>query len=264
MRLPFSSTKESRALRHPRPTEVPELQTADLAARYRAARVGGDFFDFAVTPGKAHLLLLDIAGKRETALHVAAEAQDLFQKRIPELYGDPNVEDAEAVTKLLLELNKTVMAAAGGVICAPAFIGTYDETVNIFTYINAGHTPGVLKDVDGTLLLNANGLPLGLFSHSTHDSQFCALVPGGAVVLVSKGLVESKAGNEEFGMQRVCDMLAGHIFPSAEQICVQLIDAVQKHEQGTTRFGPGLHIPGFKESEPNDTTTLALMRHPMP
>src|SRR5438876_6848104 len=78
MKIPFQSSPQSTAgLRKPEPTALPELSSAQLAAVYRAARVGGDFYDFLQVGSKLLFVLLDIAGKRQTALHIAAAAQDL-------------------------------------------------------------------------------------------------------------------------------------------------------------------------------------------
>jgi serine phosphatase RsbU (regulator of sigma subunit) len=261
MKIPFHSSAPAPNLRKPAPTSLPSLPSAELAALYRAARVGGDFYDFLQVGGsKLLFVMLDIAGKRETALHIAAAAQDLFRQQGAELFSSDKLEDYEALTRLLLDMNRTIIAAAGGVCCAPGFLGCYDESISTLTYINAGHTPAVLKDEDGTLLLEANGLPLGLFSHSTHDSQFCALGPGAVVVLVSKGLVETKGATDDFGLDRVKKILASGHFDSAAQVCKSVLDAVEAHQKRPSRFGPSLHIPGFGDGEPNDITTLALMR----
>jgi sigma-B regulation protein RsbU (phosphoserine phosphatase) len=261
MKIPFHSSAPAPVLRKPVPTSLPALPSANLAALYRAARVGGDFYDFLQVDGsKLLFVMLDIAGKREAALHIAAAAQDLFRQGGSKIFASDDVEDSQAVTRLLLDMNRAIIAAAGGVCCAPAFLGCYDETISTLTYINAGHTPAVLKDEEGTLLLEANGLPLGLFSHSTHDSQFCALGPGAAVVLVSKGLVETKGASDDFGLDRVQSILGSGRFDSADEICKAILGAVEAYERRPSRFGPSLHIPGFGDHEPNDITTLALMR----
>jgi serine phosphatase RsbU (regulator of sigma subunit) len=261
MKLPFKSSANVPSLRKPAPSVVPTLPGTEVAAGYRAARTGGDFYDFlAVQDTKLLFMMLDIAGKRETALHIAAAAQDLFREQGAKIFADPGIEDSEAVTKLLLEMNRGIMAEAGGVRCAPAFLGCYDEDINTLTYINAGHTPAVLKDAEGTLLLAANGLPLGLFSHSTHDSQFCALEDGAVLVLVSRGVIESKGANDDFGIQRVQDILSNGGFSSANAVCQMILQAVESHQKQPSRFGPSLHIPGLGADEPNDVTTLALMR----
>ncbi|MCU1287187.1 MAG: serine phosphatase [Acidobacteriales bacterium] len=260
MKIPFHSSTTTQALRKPAPTSLPSLPSAKLAALYRAARVGGDFYDFLQVGGsKLLFVMLDIAGKRETALHIAAAAQDLFREQGAAMFGDDK-EDTQAITRLLLDMNRAIIAAAGGVVCAPAFLGCYDETINTLTYINAGHTPAVLKDEEGTLLLEANGLPLGLFSHSTHDSQYCALGDGAALVLVSKGLIETRGAHDEFGLERVQAILGNGGFESADQICKSILEALESYEKRPSRFGPSLNFAGFGDHKPNDITTLALMR----
>jgi serine phosphatase RsbU (regulator of sigma subunit) len=261
MKIPFQSSPSSTAnLRKPEPTELPEMNSAEVAALYRAARVGGDFYDFVRVESKLLFVLLDIAGKRQTALHIAAAAQDVFRAQGKSLFAGGHIEDSEAITRLLLEMNRAIMAAAGGVVCAPAFLGCFDESINTLTYINAGHTPAVLKDEVGILTLAANGLPLGLFSHATHDSQFCALDLGAAVVLVSKGVIETKGASDEFGIERVQNIVNNGGFTSPEQICKAILEAVEAYEKRPSRFGPSLYIPGFGDHEPNDLTTLVLMR----
>jgi serine phosphatase RsbU (regulator of sigma subunit) len=261
MKLPFKSSPNVQNLRKPAPSEIPTLPATQLAAGYRAARTGGDFYDFlTVRDSKLLFLMLDIAGKRETALHVAAGAQDLFREQGKKIFDDPSLEDSEAITKLLLELNRKIMADAGGVRCAPAFLGCYDEEINTLTYINAGHTPAVLKDAEGTLLLEANGLPLGLFSHSTHDSQYCALEDGAVLAIVSRGVTESKGANDDFGIKRVQDILDKGGFSSANAVCQMILQAVESHQKQPSRFGPTLSIAGLGGDEPNDVTTLVLMR----
>jgi serine phosphatase RsbU (regulator of sigma subunit) len=261
MKLPFKSSPNVQNLRKPAPSVVPKLPATELAAGYRAARTGGDFYDFlTVQDTKLLFVMLDIAGKRETALHIAAAAQELFREEGQRLFNDSALEDSEAITKLLLEMNRKIMAEAGGVRCAPAFLGCYDEEINTLTYINAGHTPAVLKDSEGTLLLAANGLPLGLFSHSTHDSQYCALDEGAVLVLVSRGVIESKGANDDFGIKRVQDILSTGGFSSANAVCQMILQAVESHQKQPSRFGPTLHIAGLGGEEPNDVTTLALLR----
>lgn len=261
MRFPFGSTAQETTWRKPVPTKLPELPAVEVAALYRAARIGGDFYDFLqANDSKLLFLLMDIAGKRDAALHIAAHAQDLFRERGRALWNAPDAEDAGAVTTLLLEMNRAIIAASNGVCCAPAFLGCYDSDISTVTYINAGHTSGILKDEDGTLLLEANGLPLGLFSHATHECQFCALRPGAALVLVSKGLVENRTNGQEFGLGRVQQAIGEVSFSSAAEAGEMVLEAVRRYEDQPSRFGPNLNFAGLGTHEPNDVTTLVLMR----
>lgn len=238
---------------------MPHLESIELSALYRAARVGGDFFDFLTIKGKLIFVLMDIAGKRETALEVAAAAQHAFRKRSEILFTQGH-SDSDAITDLLLEVNRAIIQEAAGVRCAPAFLGCYEEAIGTLTYINAGHTPAFLKDEQGVLLLEANGLPLGLFTHATHDSQFCGLSPNAALVLVSKGLTEVRKGNDELGVKGVQEFLSGAAYDSADALGHALLERVEAFQKEPTRFGPSLNLPGFGKSEPNDITTVVLRR----
>lgn len=262
MKLKFQSSASAPVYRQPVPTAVPILKTAELAAKYRGARIGGDFYDFVqVGASKLIFVMLDIAGKRETALHSAAIAQETFRRRGAELFGVPHSEDSDSITKLLLEMNRAIIGAASGGVChAPAFLGCYDEEVGILTYINAGHTPGVMKDAHGTLPLEANGLPLGLFSHATHDAQFCALGAEASLALVSKGFVEVKSGGQELGIEGVRKLIEESNFSSAAELCTLLHEKALAHEKKPSFFGPGLAFAGLGSSEPNDITAVTLMR----
>ena len=251
MKLPFQSTASQRTLRRPEPTIVPELATASIAAQYRAARVGGDFYDFLVTDsGRLVFALLDVAGKREEALDIAAAVQDRMRPLAAELLGDGHINEAEALSALLIELNRVIMQAAGGVRCAPAFLGCYRQEFGTLAYINAGHTPALLKDHDGVTQLGATGIPLGLFSHATHDARFAAIPPGAALLLVSRGLVESKAGPKEYGVGRLTEHVSKLSFEDAPDLCLQVLSGVKTVTESSWRH---------KETE-NDVTTLALVR----
>jgi serine phosphatase RsbU (regulator of sigma subunit) len=262
MKLGFQTSTPNPKLRQPIPTQIPELPTTQLAARYRSARVGGDFYDFATVGGKLLFILMDIAGKRENALHVAAAAQETFRTQGTQMFSAAEVEDGDAITHLILEINRRIMAAAEGMRSSPAILGCFDESINTLSYINAGHTPAVLRDDQGTLLLEPNGLPLGLFTHATHDSQFCAIEPGATLMLVSRGVVEVKAGGVEFGIERVKDLVAHNRFESAAQSCDAVLTAAEQFKGKASHFGPRLAIPGFGETEANDMTALALLRNP--
>ena len=250
MKFPFSTPAIDRELRTPAPSNIPGLQTGTLAALYRAARLGGDFFDFANIRARLIFILLDIAGRREEALHIAAAVQDTFQKEAQRLFNTAPVNEADALSDLIIAVNRAILTAADGVRYAPGFLGCYDEELGTLTYINAGHIPALLKDKDGVIQLPASGLPLGLFSHATHDAQICALQPGAALLLVSKGLTESRSGRHEFGLERLQDSLAKLQFSTATELSSGVLTAVQQ----------------FTNNAPaeNDITALALVRAEIP
>jgi serine phosphatase RsbU (regulator of sigma subunit) len=245
MKFPFATALDD-VRRKPAPSNIPSLASGSLAALYRSARKGGDFFDFASIRARLIFFLLDIAGEREDALHIAAAVQDTFRNEGAQLFNQSPINESDALSDLTISLNRTILTAANGVRLAPAFLGCYDEELGTLTYINAGHTPPLVRDKDGVRLLTASGLPLGLFSHATHDPQICALQPGDALLMVSKGLVESRSGSTEFGLDRLKDSLAKLPFSTATELCSGVLTAVQ---QFTNNARPQ-----------NDITALALVR----
>jgi serine phosphatase RsbU (regulator of sigma subunit) len=240
-----------RTLRRPEPTAIPQLGKSSISALYRAARVGGDFYDFLITDsGRLVLLLLDVAGKREEALNISAAVQERMRPLAAELLRDDDVNEADALSALMIELNRSILRAADGVRCAPGFLGCYEERFGTLAYINAGHTPALLKDNQGVTRLEANGIPLGLFSHATHDARITAVQPGAALLLVSRGLVESKADSSEYGIDRLAELVSKISFDDAQDLCTQVLADVKTFTESAARP---------RETE-NDVTTLALVR----
>jgi len=246
MKTLFRGSAPSKQLRQPAPTIVPQLQSVQIAAAYRAARLGGDFYDFVTTESQRLVfLLMDIAGKRDQALNIAAAVQDRFRAEAAQYMGPNMLNQSDALTELLLGLNRTVLDASGGVRCAPTFLGCYDEPMGTLWYLNAGHPSGLVRDQEGVTLLEANGIPLGLFSHSTHDAQICVLQPGASVVIPSKGLVEAKGKGGEFGIERLKESLQAGSFSTAYDLCQTVLNAVESFGKGTPQ---------------NDVTILGLIR----
>jgi sigma-B regulation protein RsbU (phosphoserine phosphatase) len=240
----FHSTKPE--YRRPQPATLPDLPDPHFFALYRGARTGGDFYDFAHVGGRVLILFCDISGKRDEALHIAASVQESFQKKAPELFSGTEVNDADRLTELLLAVNRTILETANGPRFTPAFLCCFELEMGTLTYINAGHLPALTRDGDGIGSLDASGLPLGLFTHITHDAQFCVLRPGTSLLLVSRGVIETKRHREEFGIDRVKQSLLSANYENARELCTAMQSAAQDFLDN--------------QSPENDLTTLAMVR----
>ncbi len=226
----FQNEKSPRVvLRHPVQSKVPDLHDAELAAVYYGQRQAGDFYDFIrVSPNRVVFGLLDVAGRLEDSRAVVNAAQHTFRTRGVELLAAPEVNEAEAMIELCLELNRTILAAEGGVRACPAFAGCYNEDLGVVCYFNAGHTPGLLRGGTGISELPATGLPLGLFSHAICDAPMVALPAGAALLLVSRGMVEGKCKGEEFGLARAKHSLQRTAAQTAKELCLTVLDQVRQ------------------------------------
>ena len=237
---------DNQEYRRPQPAAMPDLPNAHFFALYRGARTGGDFYDFACVSGRVLTLFCDVSGRRNEALHIAAAVQDTFQKHAPELFSGSDINESDRLSDLLLLINRSIIETAKGPRFTPAFISCLDPGVGVLTYINAGHLPALIRDGDGISTLDACGLPLGLFTHSTHDAQLSVIRPGSSLLLVSRGLIETKRHHEEFGLERVKASLLAAQFENARELCTALQAAAQR----------------FLENKlpENDLTTLAMVR----
>ena len=190
--------------------------------------------------------LLDVAGKRDQNRDIVSAAQDALRSSGAQLLSDDDVNEAEAMIEVCVQMNRAIIKAAGRVCACPTFAGCYNETLGTVCYVNAGHTQGLLRDEGGVSELRATGLPLGLFSHSAADASIAALRPGAALLVVSRGTVEAERQGKEFGLEAVKDLLLSTPGQNAQEICATLVGIVQ----------------AFLAKKPaqDDVTVLALAR----
>jgi serine phosphatase RsbU (regulator of sigma subunit) len=225
----------------------PELKEAQLAAASYGQRIGGDLHDYIrVSSSRVLLALLDVAGRLDQNRAIVSAAQSTFRTCGKELLSKDDANEADAMIEICVQMNRAILKVAERVCPCPAFAGCYNEALGTVCYVNAGHTPALLRDQAGVIELGATGLPLGLFSHSAADASIIALEPGAVLLLVSRGLVEAKHKGREFGLAQVKDLLLRVPGQTAEKICASLLGQLQQ----------------FVASKPaeNDVTILALAR----
>jgi serine phosphatase RsbU (regulator of sigma subunit) len=247
----FKLDEVAAPLADPLRCDAPVLRHAEIAAVYSGQRVAGDFYEFLrVGPSRMLFVLLDIAGLRADTREILIAVQKTFRTLAPELLSGEDLNETTAMIELCNEMNLTILR--GGLRSCPAFIGCYNEDLGTVCYANAGHTPGLLRDNTGITLLEATGLPLGLFSHTMQSAAACHLVPGSALLVVSRGIVEANyvdADHQaaEFGLDGVKQSFQQATLLSARDLCLTMLQEARK-------FTP------MTPSE-NDLTTVALVRN---
>jgi serine phosphatase RsbU (regulator of sigma subunit) len=190
--------------------------------------------------------LFDVAGLLQQTRKIVLAVQQEFRDVGTLLFQPSDANESESMLELWLHVNSAIMTSASGVHPCPAFMACYNEELGTLCYVNAGHTPGVVRDRREIQELKATALPLGLFSHSVPDSSVLALQPGNALLIVSKGVVEARHNGEEYGIERVSQYLRDAACETAHETCVGILSKVQQ----------------FMGTAPthNDVTALALVR----
>src|SRR5277367_2675145 len=227
-------------------SEPPPLQGADMAIAFFSPQGGGDVHAFLrVGPTRFLFGMLDVAGKRETSVPILEAAHNCFLKSGEQIFSEPELNEPEAMIELSRRLNLEIMRAAGGVRSCPAFAGCYNEELGTVCYVNAGHTPGLLRDDASLVELPATGLPLGLFSLAPTDARIVGLGPKSSLAVVSRGVVEAESKTTEFGLDGVKSVM--QTGPSSAKDLSR---------------GILLRVQDFMHAAPkhNDVTALTLMR----
>lgn len=249
MKLSFPYSRPSAAVTAPTPAEFPPLSGADIAGMVQGKKVGGDLYHF-LRANRCRVIfgMLDVAGRHEENHGIVEAARRTFQEVGMQKFAYEEINEADAMMELCLELNLSIRKAAAGVRSCAAFLGCYNEELGTICYANAGHTPGLLRDPSGITELPATGLPLGLFSASTYEAPTAALQKGASLLLVSRGVVEAAPKNkkDEFGLERVKDHFTKASQENASEIATDIVNAVQQ-------------FLGAKPDQ-NDVTALALVR----
>lgn len=235
MKLPRFLSRKVVTKRTPSPLVLPVMDSVRVDLQYHRARRGGDFFDaLAIDDSRMVFLFMDVAGRRTGAMELAAFAQDDFRSRAPELFIGA-INEAEALSELCMHLNRSILTTAGRAHMTAAFLGVLYGDVGALAYINAGHVPGLLLAQDSAEFLESTGLPLGLFSHATHEAGFRVIPRGSALLMASRGIIEARNGvlerighHHEFGTEGLMKVATG-TQRVAQSLCRTVLDSAIAH-----------------------------------
>jgi serine phosphatase RsbU (regulator of sigma subunit) len=250
-----ANTELTAAGREPMRAELGQVDGLDLHAQYYLERTGGDFFDAVRVGSRVAFLLSDIAGRRPEAGPIAAEMQETFRASSAELFGAADANLTEAMELLVQAINLALFKAAKGIRFAPTMLGCYDFQLGILAYINAGGQVAMLHDSEGTRPLPNVSMPLGLFTHLTYEASMQAFEPGATLLVVTKGVTESKRGKVSFGAERVLEVLQSSKRESAAKVCQDVLEAAHGFEQRRSGM-----MFGRKAEVREDMTALAMVR----
>jgi hypothetical protein len=204
--------------------EAPGVVTCGLTRP--ANTVGGDFYDILPLAGGELIVALgDVAGKGSPAALLMALLLAMMRTLV-----DEGLDGAE----LLDRLNVQVCRHSPGSRFITLFYARYDSASGRLTYVNAGHTPGLILRRDGTFdRLLGGGVALGMFDASTYDAHETTLAPGEMLVLSSDGITEAEnPGGQPFDEAGLEDVLSRNRGEDPRALGRAVITAVERHAQG--------------------------------
>jgi len=203
------------------PDRLPQPQGYQVAAEYVPARdLGGDYFGVEEREGKLALCIADVAGKGIPAALLMANLQAALRPRIFDSPGE-----------VCTQLNQVLHDDFESGRFVSMFHATLDEASRELTYCNAGHLPAVVVHRDGQIeRLAAGGSVLGYFKKWEFEQNATVLEEGSRLLLFTDGIVDAMdTGENEFGEDRLMQLIADHRADSAEQMKKAVLTTVMNH-----------------------------------
>ncbi|MCP4110558.1 MAG: SpoIIE family protein phosphatase [Desulfobacteraceae bacterium] len=213
------------------PKNFPKLKEIDVWGKCDPAReVGGDYFDFFKIDNENYGMVIgDVSGKGAQAALFMAVSRTLFRILSAQEYSPELV---------LTKFNDQLVALDQGAnMFITVFYGVFNIKTSVLCYSSAGHNMPYIKssESNGTFqMLPAmktmvagmmDGIPMELAETHMHH--------GDIVVLYTDGMTEAiNEEDEEFGEERLEELLNRYSNLSAKDMCNSLIQDVQVF-QGT-------------------------------
>lgn len=209
------------------PSAPPVAAGLEIAGKTLACRtVGGDYYDFLKFPdGRVGMLVGDVAGKGMPASLLMSS----LQARVQVLF-----EDGDDLANKIARLNKTTCQNCPENRFITFFMAVADPASGELAYVNAGHNPPLLIRPSGEFqALEGGGMILGIMPRAVYQEHRAALLPGDVLVLFSDGVTEAAdPRGQEFGEQRLADLVCGFRDRPSAEVVDQILQAVISFSEG--------------------------------
>jgi sigma-B regulation protein RsbU (phosphoserine phosphatase) len=212
------------------PQTNPKMAHLDLAAKFVPARaIGGDLYDFIpYSMSRLGIVIGDVSGKGAPAAIYAALVSGIIRSHAPIEPG--SAEMLSAVNLSLAE--RRIEAQFVSIIYA-----VWDDEHRTLTVANSGLPRPVFVHGGKNEVIEATGLPLGLFDEADYDEFTFRMKPGDMFVFFSDGILDARNRKGElFGRGRVEKIIAECSSKSASCVVDSLFKAAAEHSAGVETF----------------------------
>ncbi|UYZ62999.1 PP2C family protein-serine/threonine phosphatase [Hymenobacter weizhouensis] len=236
-----------------------EISSHALAAR----EVGGDFYDFLHLPGRRLAILIgDVSGKGVTAAFHMAQMKGIFHALMQEnpLARDER-EKFPVPSRFMAMANKALVHCLerSSFITASLYIIDYEHGGFVFARAGHCHTLYYHSIKEEVSYFRTAGLGLGIIRNDTYEkhikNQFYDYNPGDVMVIYTDGIVEARgAGQEEYGEERLQQMLERTYYLDADQIKQHILDDLYEFSRGQPMHDDQtLLVIKFKAAQPDNS-----------
>jgi len=212
------------------PQSLPQFPNLEVAAKFAPARaIGGDLYDFVnYSQARMGMVIGDVSGKGAPAAIYAALVSGILRSHAP-------IEPGPA------EMLRAVNFSLGERRIDGQFVSliyaVWDDENRSLQVANSG-LPRPLYCHDGKIeVIEATGLPLGLFDDAEYDEFTFRAKPGDMFVFFSDGILDARnRAGDMFGRARMETIIAGCAEISADCVVKSLFKAAAEHAGGEETF----------------------------
>ena len=223
------------------PNVFPDREGLDMYASMTPAKeVGGDLYGYLLRDDNLYFCLGDVSGKGVPASLFMAQVTRLFRT-----LANQQLSPADICTHMNEALsgdeNPTSMFVT-------LFVGMINLASGHLSFCNAGHNPPVIGGGNhhGDFLEMKPNFPIGVLPGLEFEGEEIESIKGRALFIYTDGLNEAEnREHEQFGDERLLDILRNTHFDTARQVIETLAVEVERHRDG---------------ADPNDDLTMMCLR----
>jgi sigma-B regulation protein RsbU (phosphoserine phosphatase) len=213
------------------PYVIPMGKNFEISAmNIPSKEVGGDYYDF-IQLDDLHIGIAigDISGKGIPGAMLMSNLQATLRASVwqfPEPAG------------VMQRINNQIANTTSSEKFATFFYGILDSKKLTFTFTNAGHNYPIIKKRSGQYCyLSDGGLVIGVKPDFEYNQTKMKLSPGDTLVFYTDGITEALNPQvEEFGEQKLLDIIVQYPYRSAEQLRNYIYEEMIRFTQGESQY----------------------------
>jgi len=212
------------------PPSMPKLDNLEVAARFLPARaIGGDLYDFLhYSLSRLGIVVGDVSGKGAPAAIYAALVSGILRSHAP-------IEPAPAEMLSAVNFSLSERRIEAQYICL--MYAVWDDEKRTLQVANSGLPRPIYVHDGKTEIIEATGLPLGLFDEAEYEELTFKAKAGDMFVFFSDGILDARnRAGDMFGRIGVERVIASCPDQSPDCVVTSLFKAVEEHAAGEDIF----------------------------
>ena len=212
------------------PQSPPKLANLEIAAKFVPARaIGGDLYDFvSYSLSRTGIVIGDVSGKGAPAAIYAALVSGILRSHAPIEPGP-----AEMLRAVNFSLGERRIDAQ----FVSLIYAVWNDANRTLQVANSGLPRPIYCHRGKTEIIEATGLPLGLFDDADYDELTFQAKPGDLFVFFSDGILDARNQKGDlFGRERVHEIVARCSTESPRSLVDTLFTAVTEYSAGVETF----------------------------